>query len=49
MRQWVLSLPRWARFLIARDPRLITRAVDIALRDLQPPVSSCPEDGTFIA
>jgi hypothetical protein len=21
MRQWVLSLPRWARFLLARDPR----------------------------
>jgi len=20
MRQWVLSLPRWARFLLARDP-----------------------------
>jgi len=32
MRQWVLSLPRWARFLLARDPRLITRALDIALR-----------------
>src|SRR6266481_5347132 len=32
MRQWVLSLPRWARFLLARDPRLITRALDVALR-----------------
>ena len=32
MRQWVLSLPRWARFLLARDPQLITRALDIALR-----------------
>src|SRR5205807_6073599 len=40
MRQWVLSLPRWARFLLARDPQLITRALDIALRptfSLQPP------------
>src|SRR5438445_5920722 len=32
MRQWDLSLPRWARFLLARDPLLITRALDIALR-----------------
>jgi hypothetical protein len=32
VRQWVLSLPRWARFLLARDPALITRALDIALR-----------------
>jgi hypothetical protein len=24
VRQWVLSLPRWARFLLARDPMLIT-------------------------
>jgi hypothetical protein len=32
LRQWVLSLPRWARFLLARDPQLITRALDIALR-----------------
>src|SRR5712692_1648874 len=32
VRQWVLSLPRWARFLLARDPRLITRTLDIALR-----------------
>src|SRR5919201_3788606 len=32
MRQWVLSLPRWARFLLARDPLLITRALDLALR-----------------
>jgi hypothetical protein len=31
-RQWVLSLPRWARFLLARDPQLITRTLDIALR-----------------
>ncbi len=28
MRQWVLSLPRWARFLVARDPLLITRALE---------------------
>ena len=34
MRQWVLSLPRWARFLLAQDPRLITRALDIALRTI---------------
>ncbi len=32
VRQWVLSLPRWARFLLARDPRLITRTLDLALR-----------------
>src|SRR5437016_4844234 len=32
MRQWVLSLPRWARFLLARDPLLITRTLDLALR-----------------
>lgn len=32
MRQWVLSLPRWARFLLARDPRLITQVLDLALR-----------------
>ena len=32
VRQWVLSLPRWARFLLARDPLLITRTLDIALR-----------------
>jgi hypothetical protein len=32
MRQWVLSLPRWARFLLARDPRLITLTLDRALR-----------------
>src|SRR5207302_5093065 len=32
MRQWVLSLQRWARFLLARDPLLLTRALDIALR-----------------
>src|SRR5258708_3854304 len=34
VRQWVLSLPRWARFLLARDPQLITRALDIALRGI---------------
>jgi hypothetical protein len=32
MRQWVLSLPRWARFLLARDPKLITRTLQLALR-----------------
>ena len=31
VRQWVLSLPRWARFLLARDPLLITRALDRTL------------------
>jgi hypothetical protein len=34
MRQWVLSLPRWARFLLARDPRLITRTLHLALRGI---------------
>jgi hypothetical protein len=34
VRQWVLSLPRWARFLLARDPMLITRSLDIALRTI---------------
>jgi hypothetical protein len=33
-RQWVLSLPRWARFLLARDPTLITRMLDHALRTI---------------
>ena len=32
VRQWVLSLPRWARFLLARDPLLITRTLDRSLR-----------------
>jgi hypothetical protein len=32
MRQWVLSLPRWARFLLARDTALITRTLNLALR-----------------
>jgi hypothetical protein len=32
VRQWVLSLPRWARFLLACDPQLVTRTLDIALR-----------------
>ena len=31
MRQWVLSLPRWARFLLAREPALITRVLRLAL------------------
>ncbi|TMB35759.1 MAG: transposase, partial [Deltaproteobacteria bacterium] len=34
MRQWVLSLPRWARFLLAHDPKLITRTLDLALRTI---------------
>ena len=34
IRQWVLSLPRWARFLLARDPRLITRALRLALAEI---------------
>ena len=34
VRQWVLSLPRWARFLLARDPRLITRALRLALNEI---------------
>lgn len=32
VREWMLSLPRWTRFLLARDPQLITRTVDLALR-----------------
>ncbi len=34
VRQWVLSLPRWARFLLARDPALITRTLDLCLREI---------------
>jgi hypothetical protein len=34
MRQWVLSLPRWARFLLVRDPQLITRTLALALRTI---------------
>ena len=34
MRQWVLSLPRWARFMLARDPSLITRTLVLALREI---------------
>src|SRR5207237_791342 len=34
VRQWVLSLPRWARFLLARDPMLITRTLNVALRTI---------------
>ena len=41
MRQLVLSLPRWAHFLLARDPRLITRALDIALRAIFSLQRSC--------
>src|SRR5713101_651598 len=32
MRQCVLSLPRWPRFLLAEDPLLVTRTLDMALR-----------------
>jgi len=32
VRQWVLSLPRWARWLLARDAPLASRALAIALR-----------------
>src|SRR3954468_5283939 len=34
MRQWVLSLPRWARFLLARDPALITCTLQLSLRGI---------------
>ena len=34
VRQWVLSLPRWARFLLARDPLLITRTLERTLREI---------------
>ena len=34
MRQWVLSLPRWARWLLARDPSLISRTLDVVLREI---------------
>jgi Transposase zinc-binding domain len=29
VRQWVLSLLRWARFLLARDPQLVTRTAAV--------------------
>src|SRR5882762_9826647 len=32
VRQWVLSLPRRARFLLVRNPQLITRTLDVGLR-----------------
>jgi hypothetical protein len=34
VRQWVLSMPRWARFLLARDPALITKTLDLSLREI---------------
>jgi hypothetical protein len=34
VRQWVLSLPQWARFLLARDPALITRALQVFLAEV---------------
>jgi hypothetical protein len=32
--RWVLSLSRWARFLLARDPKLITLTLQFALRSI---------------
>ncbi len=32
VRQWVLSLPRWARWMLARDSALASRALAVALR-----------------
>ena len=32
VRQWVLSLPRWARFLLAKDSKLASRVLAIVLR-----------------
>jgi len=32
VRQWVLSLPRWARWILARDAQLASRALALALR-----------------
>ncbi|TMB09502.1 MAG: hypothetical protein E6J65_28955, partial [Deltaproteobacteria bacterium] len=32
VRQWVLSLPRWARWILARDAQLASRALAVALR-----------------
>jgi hypothetical protein len=34
IRQWVLSLPRWARWALARDPSRIGRALDAALKTI---------------
>ncbi len=34
VRQWVLSFPRWLRFLAARDPRLASRLLDVFTRTL---------------
>src|SRR5438445_13523985 len=31
VRQWVLSLPRWARWILARDAQLASRALAVAL------------------
>jgi len=39
MRHWVFSLPRWARFLLARDPALITRTLH------SPCAASSPDSG----
>jgi len=34
MRQWVLSLPRWARWVLVRDSGLVSRTLDLALREI---------------
>jgi len=34
VRQWVLSLPRWARWLLARDGKLATLALNVVLRSI---------------
>jgi len=45
-RQWVLSLPRQVRFLIARDAGLLTRVVGVFLRKLfaRRQLHSCADD-----
>jgi hypothetical protein len=34
VRHWVLSLPRWARWLLARGPSMVTRTLEVALRPI---------------
>jgi hypothetical protein len=34
VRQWVLSLPRWARWLLARDPSLVSSTLEVTLRTI---------------
>jgi hypothetical protein len=58
VRQWVLSLPRWTRVLLARDPGLITLTLDWALQAIfgfhreraRPPGASASRTGavTFV-